>query len=138
VDGVEGEQQRDLEPRLLDGDALELPDPHRIGHAQDRAQPVADLVLGDHEVGQQLDLLQLLLQGHLGEQGIDPPLDVAVGPRPRRLERLLVAGLGPGHDAPRGRQDQRQHRQDDRSPEPPHGISSSSGTVGTNRTSRRK
>ena len=75
----------------VDGDALQLADARRVGDAEDRAEAVADVVLGDHEVGQQLDLLQLLLQGHLREQRVHPPLDAAVGRLARRLQHRLVA-----------------------------------------------
>ena len=124
MDGVEGEQHRDLQPRLLNGNALQLPDPRRIGHAQDRAQPVAHLLLGDKEVRQELDLLQLLLERHLREQVAHPRLDSLVGRLPGGPERLLVAGLPRGHHTTRGCQHERQDRQDDRSPEPepPHGL----------------
>jgi hypothetical protein len=56
VDRVEREQQRDLQARLFDGNALKLSDTHRVGHAQDRAEPLAHLCFGDKEVRQQLDL----------------------------------------------------------------------------------
>ena len=123
VDGVEGEQDRDLQPRLLHGDALQLPDPHRIGHAQDRAEPLAHFRLGDQEVRQQLDLLQLLLKRHPRQQVAHPRLDGLVGRLPSGLERLLVARLRRGHHTTCGRQHQRQDRHGDRSPEPepPHG-----------------
>ena len=80
-----------LQPRLLDGDALELPDPRRIGDAQDRAEAPAHLVVGDHEVRQQLDLLQLLLERHPREQVVHARLDRAVRRLPGGLKRGLVA-----------------------------------------------
>ena len=60
---------------------LEPVDRHRIRDAQHRAKAVAHLLVGDHEVGEQLDLLQLLLQCHLREEGVDS----AVDGRSRRL-----------------------------------------------------
>jgi hypothetical protein len=92
VDRVEREQQRDLEARLRDRDLLHPADLGGIGDAQDRAQSLADLVVGRLEVRQQRELLELLLQRHLGEQVVHPPLDAAIRRLPGGRQRLLVAG----------------------------------------------
>ena len=84
MDRVEREQQRDVQPRLVNRDVLEAVDRRRIRDAQHRAEAVPHLLVGDQEVGEQLDLLQLLLQCHLREQGVDP----AVDRRSRRLPAM--------------------------------------------------
>ncbi len=131
VDRVEGEEQRDLQPRLFHRDRLKLPDPRGIGHAQHRAEPSPNLCIGDEEVRQQLDLLQLLLQRHLREQVIDPRLDPAVRRPSSGSERLLVARLRSGHHAARGRRNHREDRHSSRScePEPLHRYPSYAGSV---------
>ena len=70
VDGVEGEQDRDVQPRLLDRDVLEVVDLRWIREAEDAADPVARLIVGRLEVGEQLHLLQLLVERHLAEQRV--------------------------------------------------------------------
>ena len=99
VDGVEGEQERDPEAGVLDRDPLELADPLRVRDAEDRAEPVAHLVLGDQEVRKQLGLLELLLQRHLRDQRVDAILDPLVGRSFDGLERHLVACLVSSEDA---------------------------------------
>ena len=111
MDGVEGEQDRDLQPRVLDGHVLEVADPLRVGHAEDRSEPVADLVVGDQEVRQQLDLLQLLLERHLRKQRVYARLDAVIGRVPCGLECLLVTRLRRGDDAARDRRAEHQDRQ---------------------------
>ena len=100
VDRVEGKEDWDLEPRLLDGHALEVSDPLWVGHAQDRAETLAHAFVGDQEVRQELDLLQLLLGRHLRKQRVDARLDAVIGWVPCGLECLLVARLRRGDDAP--------------------------------------
>ena len=116
VDRVEGEEQRDLQPRLLDREPLELPDSCRIGHAQDRPEPTAYGVVGDQEIGQQLDLLQLLLERHLREQPVHPRVDGRIARVPHRLKRLLVARLRGGDDSTRDRRAEYQDRKGDQRP----------------------
>ena len=54
--------------------------------------PVARVRVGDLAVGEQLDLLQLLLERHPREQALDAPLDAAVGRLARGRQRRLVTG----------------------------------------------
>ena len=118
VDRVEGEEQRDLQPRLLDRETLELSDSCRIGHAQDRPEPIAYGLVGDQEIGQQLDLLQLLLERHLREQLVHLRVDGRTDRLPRRLKRLLVARLRGGDDSTRDRRAEYQDRKGDQRPAP--------------------
>src|SRR5262249_16011129 len=55
--------------------------------------------VGDLPVREQLHLLQLLVDGHLAQQRVDPLLDVAVGRPARGLQRLVVAALRGRHHA---------------------------------------
>jgi hypothetical protein len=73
------------------------PDLHGVDQAEDPAHALAGVLVGDLAVGEQLDLLELLLEGHLGQEPLDPPLDPAVGPLPHRLQRGLVTGLRRRH-----------------------------------------
>ncbi len=118
VDRVEGEEQRDLQPRLLDRETLELPDPCRIGHAQDRPEPTAYAVVGDQEIGQQLDLLQLLLECHLRDQPVHPCVDGRTSRLPYRLKCLFIARLRGGDDPTRDRRAEYQDRKGDQRPAP--------------------
>jgi hypothetical protein len=79
VDRVVGEQDRDVEPRLVHRDLLEVPDLHGVHQAEDPAHALAGVLVGDLAVGEQLHLLELLLEGHLGQEPVDPPLDPAIG-----------------------------------------------------------
>jgi hypothetical protein len=101
MDGVECEQHRNPQPGFLDRNLLELSDSRCVGHAEDRAETLAHLGLGDQKVRQQLDLLQLLLERHLREQAIHLRLDPSIGRLSRGLERLLVARLCRGDYATR-------------------------------------
>jgi hypothetical protein len=90
VDHVEAEQERYLQARLFDGDALELVRPFGPAHVERGAeQPLPDHldVLGPVvAVRLAVELLKLpefLFQGHAREQGVDLLLDI--GLRPRRL-----------------------------------------------------
>ena len=60
VDRVVGEQDRDVQPRLLDRDVLEVVDLDRIGQAEDRADAGLGVRVGDLAVREQLELLELL------------------------------------------------------------------------------
>ena len=60
VDRVVGEQDRDVQPRLLDRDVLEVVDLRRVGQAEDRADAGLRVRVGDLPVREQLELLQLL------------------------------------------------------------------------------
>jgi hypothetical protein len=62
VDRVVGEQDRDVQARLLDGDPLVLVDERRVGEAEDAADRLRGLLLVDLPVGEQLDLVQLLVE----------------------------------------------------------------------------
>ena len=79
-----------MQPRLLDRDVLEVVDLRRVDEAEDRADALLRVRVGDLPVGQQLDLLQLLVDGHLAQQAVDLALDAAVGGLARRLQRGLV------------------------------------------------
>jgi hypothetical protein len=65
VDGVVGEEDRDVQARLVDRDVLELVDPLGVDQAEDRAHACLGVGVGDLTVGQKLHLLQLLLRRHL-------------------------------------------------------------------------
>jgi hypothetical protein len=101
VDRVEREEDRDLQPRLLDRDVLEVVDLFRVGQAEHAADAVLGVRVGDLPVREQLDLLQLLVERHLPEQPVDAPLDPAVAAVARGRQRRLVAGAGRGHHATR-------------------------------------
>ena len=51
MDRVEREQQRDVQPRLLDRDVLKPVDLYGIGDTQHRAEAILHLLIGDQEVG---------------------------------------------------------------------------------------
>ena len=118
VDRVEREEQWDLQPRLLDRETLELSDLCRVGHAQDRSEPTAYGIVGDQEIGQQLDLLQLLLERHVREQIVHPRVDGRTGRLPRRLKRLLVARLRRGDNSTCDRRAEYEDRKGDQRPAP--------------------
>ena len=71
VDRVVGEQDRDVQPRLLDRDVLEVVDLGRVGQAEDAADAGLGVRVGDLAVREQLQLLQLLVDGHLSQQVVD-------------------------------------------------------------------
>ena len=90
VDGVVGEQDRDLQPRLGHRDLLQVVDLGRVGEAEHRADAVAGVLVGDLAVGEEHQLLELLLEGHLREKLVDLPLDALVGGAAGSRERGLV------------------------------------------------
>jgi hypothetical protein len=57
--------------------------------------------VGDLAVGEQLDLLELLVDGHLAQQLVDLALDALVGGLARRRERALVVRARGGDHAAR-------------------------------------
>ena len=65
VDGVVGEEDRDVQSRLLDRDVLEVVDLLGVDEAEDRAHARLGVGVGDLAVGEKLHLLQLLLRRHL-------------------------------------------------------------------------
>jgi hypothetical protein len=75
VDRVEREQDRDVQPRVLDGLVLEVVDLVGIGEAEDAADRLLRLGVVDLPVAQERELVELLLQRHLLQQGVDLPLD---------------------------------------------------------------
>ena len=82
VDHVEGEEHRDLEPRLLDRDLLERVELLRVVEPEHRAgAALADRPGGVHsrERADLGELADLLGQRHLAEQGRDLLLDLRVG-----------------------------------------------------------
>ena len=81
VDRVVGEEDRDVQPRLLHRDVLEVVDLRRVDEAEDPAHAGLRVGVGDLPVGEQLQLLELLADRHLAEQTIDLALDAAVGAR---------------------------------------------------------
>jgi hypothetical protein len=107
VDRVVREQDRDVQPRLLDGDVLEVVDLVRFDEAEHAADAVPRVRVRDLAVRQQLDLLQLLVDRHLLQQTVDLGLDAAVRRTPCGSQRLLVAGAGTGQYA--ARQDRAEH-----------------------------
>ena len=117
MDGVVREQDGDPEPRFVDGDVLELVDPLRVDQAEDGADPVARIRVLHLAVGEQLDLLELLLGGHLGEQVVDARLDGLCRRLAGRGERLLVVRAARcDHHASGDRKRERQHRRGGGSP----------------------
>jgi hypothetical protein len=88
VDGVEGEQDRNMQPGLLHRDVLEVVDLHGISKAEDSADPLLRVRVGYLPVGQQLHLLELLLEGHFREKGVHLCLDR----RPTRGARRVTRG----------------------------------------------
>ena len=86
VDHVEAEEQRDLQPRLLDGQPLGVVDVSRPADVEERADQApgdepAVLVADSPVVEDAVELLQLadlLLEGHPREQLIDAPRPHAV------------------------------------------------------------
>jgi hypothetical protein len=92
VDGVVGEQDRDVQPGLLDRDVLQVVDLGRVDEAEHAAHAGLRVRVGDLAVGEQLDLLELLAGGHLREQGVDPGLDAPARRTAGRREGRLVLG----------------------------------------------
>ena len=102
VDHVEAEEQRDLQPRLLDGQVLGLVDVPRPADVEERAdQARAGSGRGARRgpatsFGDAVELLQLadlLLEGHPREQLVDPPLDLPAPAAPTwrpRPEPMMV------------------------------------------------
>jgi hypothetical protein len=116
VDRVEGEQHRDVQPRLLDGEVLEVVDPRGIRDAEGRAEALLHLVIGDQEVREQLDLLQLLLERHAREQVVHARLDSPVSRRAGGCERVLIARPRCREYPSGGQRAERHDRNGDRSP----------------------
>ena len=86
----------------------------RVDQAEHRADTALRVLVGDLAVGQQLDLLQLLLQRHLGQQLVHPLLDGWVGSRPYLLpSRHLALRRRGNHRARHGRGERECHRTDD-------------------------
>ena len=76
--------------------------------------PLLRVRVGDLPVGEQLDLLQLLVGGHLAQQAVDLALDAAVGGLSRRLQRGLVRRPRGRHHGARDQHAQYDDRRDDR------------------------
>jgi hypothetical protein len=74
----------------------------RVGEAEDAADPVARVLVGDLVVGQQLQLGELLLQGHLLQEGVGAFLDAGIGPAARRPQHGVVRRAGRGDHAADG------------------------------------
>ena len=72
--------------------ALEVVDLLRVGQAEDAAHAGLGVGVGDLAVGEQLDLLQLLLGRHLRDQPVDPLLDRPPGRRARWRHGLRGGG----------------------------------------------
>ena len=80
-----------MQPRLLHRHVLEwliFTGSTRLKTAPDAGLRVG---IGDLPVGEQLDLLQLLLQGHLRQQGVDPVLDARLAATAGRRQCLSSA-----------------------------------------------
>ena len=114
VDRVVCEQDRDVQPRLLDRDVLEVVDLRRVGQAEDPADAGFCVRVGDLPVGQQLELRQLLVDGHPREQVVHAPLDALTGGLPCRLQCRLVAGARGGDHPARDQQAERDDRRHNR------------------------
>ena len=79
MDDVVAEQDRDAEPRLLDGDALQAVDLDRVGDEEQRAGAAGSHLGGDAlgflggalEIEVLRELPGLLLDGHLRQERID-------------------------------------------------------------------
>ena len=77
---------------LLDRVVLVLVDQDRIGlreHAADRLARLLRVLL-HLAVGEQRQLIELLLQGHPPQQALHPALDAVITSRPLHLQRGLV------------------------------------------------
>lgn len=73
VDDVQAEDQRDAQPRLLDGDVLQRVELRRADHREDPAElPGRQRRARVGLVAEQLQLAELLGEGHLLEQALDP------------------------------------------------------------------
>ena len=83
VDRVVGEQDRDVQPRLLHGDVLEVVDLGRVGEREHAADTGLGVGVGDLAVGEELDLLQLLRDRHPRDEPVDLAFDLPVGSDPR-------------------------------------------------------
>ena len=81
-----------MQPGLLDGDVLQMVDLRRVGQAEHATDAGLGVGVGHLAVGQQLDLLQLLLQRHPAQQVIHPLFDLLTGGDARRLQGGLVGG----------------------------------------------
>ena len=89
-----------MQPRLLDRDVLEVVDLGRIGEAEDRAHARLGVGVGDLPVGEQLHLLQLLVERHRAEQVVDLALDALAGGLPRRCSAVASLERVPATTAP--------------------------------------
>ena len=95
VDHVEAEQQRDVQPALLEGEMLQPIDLLRIGEPQHRADATVDVVRvccrGDEpsqrDAGHQVELADLLLERHPAEQGVGANSRVGARPGPLGVKR---------------------------------------------------
>jgi hypothetical protein len=72
VDRVEGEQDGDVQPRLLDRDVLKMIDFFRIGEAEHAADALSCVRVRHLAVGQELHLFELLGHRHPVQQSGDP------------------------------------------------------------------
>jgi hypothetical protein len=99
VDRVEGEQDRDVQPRLLDGHVLEVVDLHRVGQAEHAAHAGLGVGVRHLPVGEQLHLLELLVDRHLRDEIVDALLHRRVGGGTGGRQSGLVARLRAGVDA---------------------------------------
>ena len=75
--------QRNSHASVVDGLVLEVVDLLGIGEAEHAADPGLRVRVGDLPVGEKLDLLQLLVDRHLGQQ----PIDLLLDPTVRRAAR---------------------------------------------------
>ena len=103
-----------MQPRLLDRDVLEVVDLRWVGQAEDPPDAGLGIRVGDLPVGEQLELLELLIDSHLREQAVHAPLDALTGGLPRGLQCRLVAGARGGDHPARDQQAKRDDRDHDR------------------------
>ena len=144
VNRVVREQDRDVQPRGH-REVLEVVDLRRIRQAEDPADRLARLGIGDLPIRLQGQLVQLVLQRHLAHQRIHSALDVLVRGMPgRRQRRLVVARSSAGRNHCRGpdqRERERSRQDRGRASSPTHVSSYLSGrraSVGTRERGTRR
>ncbi len=103
VDRVVGEQDRDVKPRVVNRLMLELVELVGIGEAEDAADRLGGLSVVDLPVGQQRQLVELLVERHLAQQRVDLRIDRLTGRAARLAQRPLVAGAAARGNHPHAR-----------------------------------
>ena len=115
VDRVEGEQDRDAQTGVVDGLVLVLVDQRGVGLAEDGADAarLGGVVL-HLAVGQQGELVELLLERHPLHERVDAALGVAIEPLLHGVQRSTVLGALGGQRRQGADQARGKRRGDDR------------------------